>query len=681
MITFSSPAIWFERIGLALFFIQLWLFIFCLSPFQSGTWLNTEPAMLVLFVSATLISAWFTIGIIKKWLAIEYPVHPLIYGLLAWAAIQFINLPFVDNYMRAWLGIPQTGEGGAWHFMLALLTFFAMPFVRSTNYKKILLFIGALGLCVMIGLHFNPRIFFPLEDNYVVSNPLTPANWPDYLPVIAGWLWVYYACTPSLRNPALHFAMMLIFIAALLVGDNVAAQTILRPLFLAANIIILLILICKKTKYKNSLFSKKILKIFQAGKRWDKLAIGGFLLPLLWIVIAQQPSLYLSPRHTSAENAIAARAIFNQAAISEISHEPSILVTGNGWGSFNDDMFKYGMVEGLHSFKEGEFLPNSEWLNANIFHPHDQPLAALLSLGAVGFILFISLPILAFLPLRKSLFWWCIPVLLGINAMGLLWFTLPQVMPFEALAFAGLCAGRPARNREVKNLPKWQSVISILCAILFLISSWQQLNAISFGERLTKITEEDPKQDGIIDFLAEDIERGGDRLIEGVEYHTKQIAGKVDSGTITANDRDWYNNFMQAAHQAAISPKAAVKLNKLEVYLYILPFRLNRASVLDSLKPQIKENLADSIIRISKKAPMREDYIAPFMMSLDGFTDGDRIKQREILQAILKVAPNHRSALWLLGTLENNNEMKKRAVMLGVEKVYPVASFELESYK
>ncbi len=607
-------------------------------------------------------------------------MHPLVYGLLAWASIQLINLPFADNFIRSWLGIPQTGEGGAWNFMLAMFTFSAMPLLKSTTYRKILFSAGALSLCVMICLHFNPRIFFPLEDNYIISNPLTPANWPDYLPVIAGWLWIYYACSPGIRTASRHFAMMLIFVAALLVGDNVAAQTILRPLFIATNIIILLLLIFKQTRYKNSLFSAIFAKIFLTLKPWKKLAVAGFLLPLLWLAMAQ-PSLYLSKRTTSAENAIAARATFNQAALSTISHEPSILISGNGWGSFNDDMFKYGMVEGVYAFKNGDYLPNSEWLNSNVFHPHDQPLTVLLSLGIIGFAIFIFLPILAFLPLRKSLFWWCVPVLLGINAIGLLWFTLPQIMPFEALAFAGLCAGRQAKNRVIKPIAEWFAAIAILCALLFLITSWQQLKAINFGERMAKITEENPNNAGIIYFLSEDITRGGDRLIEGIEYHAKQIAGKADSNSMTSDDLGWYKNFMEAAHNAAANKNAGVRLNKLEIYLYMLPFRLNQASSLDKLKPQIKNNLVDAVIRISAKAPLREDYIAPFMVSLGGFTDGNTEKQRKILQDILKVAPSHRSALWLLGSIDNNNDMKKQAVDLGVEKVYPVTEAELENYR
>jgi hypothetical protein len=103
--------------------------------------------------------------------------------------------------------------------------------------------------------------------------------------------------------------------------------------------------------------------------------------------------------------------------------------------------------------------------------------------------------------------------------------------------------------------------------------------------------------------------------------------------------------------------------------------------VLDELKPRIKTDLVDAIIRISKKAPLREDYIAPFLMSLDGFTNGNRENQREILQNILKVAPEHRSALWLLGTIENNDEMKKQAIDSGVDRVYPVTDIELGNYK
>jgi hypothetical protein len=123
--------------------------------------------------------------------------------------------------------------------------------------------------------------------------------------------------------------------------------------------------------------------------------------------------------------------------------------------------------------------------------------------------------------------------------------------------------------------------------------------------------------------------------------------------------------------------------------LSLTPFQLMHDSVLDELKPDIKPHLFDSVLRYSIKNPQREDITAPFFISIDGFTQGDIAKQHDMLQKILDHTPHHRSALWLLGSLyEESPEtakrgiaMKKQAVELGVERVFPVTDAELTPYQ
>jgi hypothetical protein len=197
MIKFSAHKTWFGHSGLFLLCLQLFLFIFCLYPFQSGTWFNTEPAMVALFSLSALSALWLALGIKKHWLVLGPPIHPLLYGLLAWAGLQFFALPTTSNPFHSWMGIPQTGEGGAWHVMLAALTFFAMPLWQVKAYQRILIPVGLSSLCIMAYLHFNPYMFCHLYSNYKENNPATPANFPDYLPFIAGWLWIAYASKPA----------------------------------------------------------------------------------------------------------------------------------------------------------------------------------------------------------------------------------------------------------------------------------------------------------------------------------------------------------------------------------------------------------------------------------------------------------------------------------------------------
>jgi len=672
MIKFNKASEFFKLTGLGLFCVQLFLFIFCLYPFQSGTWFNTEPAMLALFTLGGLNALWLGGGVLNSWFIIERPVHPLIYGLLAWAGWQFLTLSFAENPLRSLMGVPQTGEGGAWQVLLVILTFSTMPLwensEKKSRYKKIILSVAAISMCVMTYLHFNLGVFCEHFENYVENNRDTPANWPDYLAFIAVYLWLAFACSGKLRSPKTYIAMMVICIFTIFSTTNTTANFLVFPMLIGMGIVFLFRFWRNKPRW--------ILLIITPSKIWKILAVIGILLPLSWVGISQKQELFQCKNHP-----MSARAVYNQVIIAEIYHEPKILLIGKGWGEFNDDMFKYGMVDGLYSFKNGVYQPNCMWLAGTVFHPHNQPMQALLAGGLVGFVIFMLLPILAIFPLRRSLFWWCVPVFIALNAVGFTWFTLPQVLPFQALAFAALCAGRPAQIRDVYNVPKWVFAPAFAIAVLFAFCGWQQYQEILYGERLVAIMGEDPNNSEVASFLAEDLARGGDRFIEGAQHYTQVIADKVNSGEATQTDRDWYRVFLEITHQAALEKISGARFVKLDVEFSMMPFRWLKNSPIDYLKPQIKVNLLDNIIRISALAPEREDFIAPFLLSLEDISNGDINKQKEILEKILAVAPKHRAALWLLGGIyikspdqkikQKGLEMMSLAKELGVDRVFP----------
>lgn len=664
MLRFFTASEWFRKSGLFLLSLQLLLFFLCLYPFHAGTWFQTEPAMVGMFAFSSLTSLWLGVGIFRGWLRLERDIHPVLYALIAWAGFQLVGLLSADNSLRAWFGVPQTGEGGAWQIMLLLCVLLIMPLWEELHYKKIILRVATFSLCVMTWLHFNHEVLCkPWIDNYYADNPFAPANWPDYLPFIAGWLWIAYASVPALRTPKKHFAMVLLFGLVLLIGQNSSARALMFPALIFSGII-----------WRLQISYKKIHN-FIANKTLKKLAILGIIIPLFWVVISQQQNIF-----SCKSSSLAERAIFNQIAVNALKHEPMRLVVGGGWGRFNDDAFKYGMVDGLYAYKNGEFLPNSPTITDSVFHPHNQPMAALLALGVIGFLLLISLPILAILPLRRTLFWWCVPILVALTAITNLWFVIPQVMAFEALGLTALCAGRPARLRETMTLPRWLTGIFVVLAVVFAISAVQQKNMMDYGQRFKNILDEDANQAGIVEWAEQDIARGGERLSEGVIYFAENIITKANAGTITENDKNWYRNFLEIMEKAASSPQAGARLAMLQTRISMMVFSVSKPSILDSLKPQVKEHFVDSIVRVSKAAPQREDFTAPFLVNLDGFTNGDVQKQQDILEQIIAVAPNHRSALWLLGgiyekseaTKEQGQEMKKRAVELGVERVFPI---------
>lgn len=691
MIRFNNPEQWFIKNGLEIFCAQLLIFIICLPPFHFGTWFQIETSMLVMFFFGSLTSLWLAFGIAKGWLIMERPAHPLIYILCAWSVWQIIVTIAAKNPILSWLGSPQQGEGAAFHIILVLSTFLAMPLWSDNRHKKILLLFATASLCTMMFLHFDiRRLCDPMAgtiQQYTVKhkdNPLAPANWPDYLAFIASWLWIAYASSPSIRNPSRHWLGILVFSSALLVSSSKSAYILIFPMIIASSIMLRLHLIKAKLRY--------ISLCINAGKAWKILAIIGFITPLSWIVISQYQTLFPCKSGT-----MEIRASFNQVAISPLKENPSRLVFGSGWGSFSEDLFVYGLVDGQHSFENGKITYSSLPLvessdGEGDHHSHNQSVSALHSLGVIGFLLFISIPIVAMFHLRKSLFWWCVPVLIGVNALGSFWFVIPQVMAFQALGLAALCAGRPTCVTQTKTpLPKLLTIIFFTITILLSATTIEQGKVIVYGIKFWQINSLKPHvHNNDSEWMKEDIRRGGVRLLFHAIAYAKTVATKIDNGTATENDRDWYRDFLNVGREAGTSPNTKALLRIIEPKLsMMLLFDFKKQSPLDELKPEIRTTIIPSILRITESAPLREDFIAPFLINLNDFTQGDSNQQRIILEQIITVAPNHRSALWLLGTLyENSPEtrdtgiaMKRRAVLLGVDRVYPVTTQEILVYK
>ncbi len=290
------------------------------------------------------------------------------------------------------------------------------------------------------------------------------------------------------------------------------------------------------------------------------MAMLGCVLPLGWILVSQEQNLFPCKNASLSE-----RAIYNKVSIEAILDNPKRLAFGNGWDNFSDDMFKYGMTDSLTSFDNGALKPNSMWLFGNVFHPHNQPVQALLATGLIGFLIFIALPILAIMKLRKPLFWWCVPVVLVLNVMGNLWFLIPQVMNFEALGLAALCAARPAKIRKRAPLPRFLALIFILYALIFSASAYTQLHIISYGEKLKNIMKEDPNTLGINDWIEQDISRGGKIMAEAITYFSEDIIERANNGTASETDHNWYRNFLEIAHSASQQPDSHVEIKRLEL--------------------------------------------------------------------------------------------------------------------
>lgn len=662
MFAFTGSRKWFEYSGLAIFLGQLSLFAFILEPFHYGTWYQVEPVTLALFVLAACNGLWLAAGFLKGWLVCYRPLHPLLLCLGIWVSWQWLATALAPLPWRAWFGHPAVGEGTAYYTALLMSCLLAYPLWEKGRYRNIIMAVAGFNLLALGYVYFDPLILFGVEGRLV-------GQWASYIAFPVGYLWVVFMATPSVRTKPRYGVFVLVTMLLLFgVAGNKSADVLFE-----AALIVGAALLWLHLRYRP--------RWLRPGRGWKMAAMAGCLLPLSWIVISQG-----SGWGATAERSMSMRALFNQVSVATVMHEPSRLLIGHGWGRYVDDAFKYALVDGVHTFHDGARAPNWSIIDGHVFHPHNEPMETLLALGLPGMLLWLALPLLALWYLPPRLFWWCAPILLAVVALQSFWFFMPQVLAYQALSWVALSvAWRPTQRRMVPV--RWAGGVCVVIAAMMLFSAVGQWQGMAYGERLSKSMVDAPYEEFSVDWLMQDMPRGGDRFRSAADFYTKWSGQRIARHELDARDTGWYSLLMQAAHRMALAPQSDAWQASTDMWLQSHLFEHADRSLLDSLKPQARDTLTQSVIALSAKAPLREDITAGFLYSLGDFTGGDAARETAILQEVLAVAPEHRAALWGMGQgllrtsghEEEGRVMLRRAVDAGLERVYPVTRQEIEA--
>ena len=211
------------------------------------------------------------------------------------------------------------------------------------------------------------------------------------------------------------------------------------------------------------------------------------------------------------------------------------------------------------------------------------------------------------------------------------------------------------------------------------ISAWLQTQAIAYGNTVSVAVKEPT---GVIttQLLAEDFMRGGDRFYATAQFAALSIRDRVKQNSITPADVALYSILLETARLAANHPATGARLSSLELWLLNMLFMDLADSPIGTLRNAEKDHLLTAVLRHSAHAPEREDMAAALLLSLDAFTQGNKAEQFTILEKILAIAPNHRSARWLMGALlasdaktrEDGLAMQAQAVADGAAHVFPI---------
>jgi len=682
MFIFADHRSLYARLGLVLLLLQFGLFIFSLPPFQTGLWAQNEPIMLGFFVCALLNSLWLAIGIAQRRLA-SVPNHLLWKCMVAWVGWQVVATAFAATPWRSWFGNSQTGEGLGWYVILLLMVMLATPLWQIQIYRRALFFTATLDLLVLSALQwFNPAV-----DLFFDSQRWTPVQYPAYLAFIAGYLWIVATAVGLSKRTWWYCLIAALIGVVLFISKNKSAIT----LFPGAMIVGILL--------STLPLPRTLRRFFYPGKWWRGLAIAACLLPLGWVAFSEGfPALKASYGDTNiisflsdSEGSLGSRVIINQIAMSAMRHEPSRWIIGDGWGNFFEDMFKYILVDGIRIWQDGHRNPSSTMVDGGGYHSHNQPLEALLSLGLPGLVLWFAVPVAALLGLSRRYFWRVAPMLVAMVVLDYFWFQVFVCLPYQAISLAVLChlQSRGNHTPTVKQ-PLWIAAALSVVSVVMVWSCSEQVRTILYSNRLEQRMNDVVRPGDNGEWMAEDIKRGGDRFRAVIPFYLSNLAEKSKRSLTSDNDVVIYGMFLQTAHAMAKAPQVGPAETASEPLIWAFAHTaLKNDPLFADFAQKAGDRLEEPVITMVQRAPLRDDLETFYLKDLAAYTHQDIPRQTDILMRILTIAPNHRGALWVLGKILIGQEstkadgiaMMKKAVSLGLDKVFPVTDEEMKQYQ
>jgi hypothetical protein len=644
---------------------QLGVFVFGLVTFQYGTWFQVEPIMLAIYVLAAATAAWLAAGLAKGWLSVMRPVHPVLLVLFAWVGWQWLATAAASSPWRSWFGHPSNGEGAAYYTAMLLCCLLACALWQNARYLRLTLAVAAINLALMAWLHMDfSKLFLPQSAKIFTNNVRAAANWPDYLVFIVAYFWIACAYARKVLNAAWFAGLLVgsVFIV-FLIADNRFALIVLAPMFFLSALLLLLQL-------------WRTLPAWCYGRGARGLCMVACLLPLAWLVASQSPDWA-----AHEDGSLRGRALFGQVGMQVMANEPLRWLVGDGWGRFADDVFSYAMLDGIHVYQDGRL--NENWLVTNgiSYHAHNMAMELLLSLGLVGLLLWLALPVAILYTLPRVRFWGVAPVLVGVFALQAFWFAIPQVLPYQALCWAGIiCAWYPNQKMTPYVLPRSAVLAVVLVAAVMSWSAHAHWQAMQYGQRLFIAIRQEPAEQADMGWVLEDMKRGGDRLRAAGWFYGGWVQGRMGNEVVTQRDMAWYALLLKASHQAAQDPNAGPWLVSLDAWLHNLVFMVMH-DAFSPLRPEAKKTLPEAVLYTAKAAPLREDMSTPLLYSLGDFTQGNKQQAMVFIEKLLAVAPEHRGALWVMGRYlmgvperkEEGKAMLAKAIKLGADRIFPIS--------
>ena len=664
MLALHKPPKIFIQLAYIISALHLSAALFGFKPFYSGLW-NVEPIMMAVYVFSTLSAAWIVWGLARGWVSFQWRAHTLSWLWVAWLGWQLIATLCADSPWRSWFGPPEQSEGLSWYVCISVMMLHWSALWNQQRFRRFMLGYAA-GFMLLLSLSCF------ITD---VRHPLLPFPWSQYLVFMLGWVWIAYAASGG----KFTFKHSLIFVLGLIwvcyASSNKSGSVLLTYAALISCV----------ASYSRTYGLRHFRTV---SNTWRVLCALALLLPLSWFVLSQFPAHLPSSFTANKDDSMPTRVIFNQISLNLLEHEPLRMLRGNGWGRYVDDSFRYGLVDDIHIYENGQFSPNWMLILGYNYHSHNMATETVLSLGLIGLLLWLLLPMVAIRTLPADRFWYTAPMVTAMTVLGYVWFPVPQCAPYQALCWLALLSACTAQEKSITLSSQKMGALMALVCVMLAWSAYQQREAMHYSNYVKQAYRQPNLLPLSTEYLLEDAKRGGDRFrISLINYGIELTRNQELAGDAHIQ---LYDNFLLAARTLAASPSIGARNSTLDLYGYnVLLTRLVDPKF-NALLYSIGQYYPGSILHATRVAPLREDIVAPyFITQYDIKTDPDHSRLMPLISEILGITPVHRTALWLGGSSliakkefrDAGREMMQAALDLHAERVYPISNKEIENFK
>lgn len=637
--------------------VALFIVFGALAPLNRiGIWLQSEPVIIGRLLAAAIGAVGILVLVVTRRDGILDSLrHPLVLLLLAWAAWGLVTLPFTTPPLLSAFGSPELGEGILAQLSLALFVAAFLHAKRDDRARR------AFGLLALVAVALTA--FLTLSQ----SPAWMPFYFKDFLAFYGIYFWVIAKTWFERQNAWTALGAALGAAAIIAAADN-------RTAWVAA---ILAALLCGAFYLAARRFGPDRTRSLAA------LAVAALPVAITLAIVLGARLGLATPDQGSAAMTVISRAILIDVVTEAIRADPSIALTGAGWGHFTELLLGYvpgaGVNVDLHPLGQGYFW-DATWRGD--FHSHNAFVEALAAGGVPG--LLFALAVVAAIPFfaapRHRILAAGLAAYLAV--LGTAWFEMPTSLPMLAMALAGVAdspASLPDTRRE-RVLRRLTAPLFALAGVLVAATVVSLTLAIDGRrEAETNLSGGDERGRESCAEVLRDYGRGPTHFSWLLRHQIEHLVARLRRGEAV---EPWM--VARAARYLCVADArgASERSRRLAVDRVLARSEIAFAPIPPALAAFRDNALAawpDAITAVLTRAPARTDLVAPYFFWLL-----DKGEEQEILRMtdrILARRPNDAVALWFSGvvmldapaTQALGLARMKSALAARIERVFPVA--------